>query len=278
MNMKKIISLVLAVLMLGILCLPAYAASDYVDRILDETEDKMGSYVHRFEMNCLSLPVTISSVIFANIKVEIDGEDVYFDSALDLDKTTFDLEDTFLVFPKEEEYVEPIISALTKNLPFLLVEKKSAETNGTLITVSLPGMTKELRNVCESLLSAYAENTDAYIHYLRSTTADKLIAAGGSDADKAAFDKICDDAVSKMNAIKDKCAECIHTRREMYLEEHPEDADEDDAKIGTVLSEGNLIVIVAVAAAVVFGLGGFFLGRKKKTVLAGGAEKEFDEK
>ena len=33
---------------------------------------------------------------------------------------------------------------------------------------------------------------------------------------------------------------------------------------GSTISEGNITIIVGVAAAVVFGLGGFFLGRKKK--------------
>lgn len=41
---------------------------------------------------------------------------------------------------------------------------------------------------------------------------------------------------------------------------------------GSILSEGNLTIIVGVAAAVVFGIGGFFIGKavekKKKTALA----------
>ena len=45
--------------------------------------------------------------------------------------------------------------------------------------------------------------------------------------------------------------------------------------IGSVLSEGSLTVVVGVAAAVVFGLGGFVLGtKKKKPALAEGAEKD----
>ena len=32
----------------------------------------------------------------------------------------------------------------------------------------------------------------------------------------------------------------------------------------STLSEGSLVIVVGIAAAVVFGLGGFFLGRKKK--------------
>ena len=264
--MKKLISLVLAVLMLGILCLPAYAVNNSVPEIIDEAGARIDSYVHRFEYNCLSIPATLSSVIFVGITVEINGEDVDFDSVLDLDKTEFSSEDTLLVFPKEEEYVEPIIFALDKNLPFLLVEKtKSAETNSTIITVSLPGMTKEMLNFCESQLDAYANNTDAYINIMRLTTEGKIISAGGSDADKATFDAICYDAVNRMNDIKEYYAGCIRARRDLYLEEHPEDADEDDTKIiSTVLSEGNLTVLCTVAAAVVFGLGGYLLGSKKK--------------
>ena len=41
------------------------------------------------------------------------------------------------------------------------------------------------------------------------------------------------------------------------------------SRTGSVLSEGSLTVIVGVAAAVIFGLGGFFLGRKKKSTLTG---------
>lgn len=45
---------------------------------------------------------------------------------------------------------------------------------------------------------------------------------------------------------------------------------------GSVLSGGSLTVIVGVAAAVVFGLGGFFLGRKKKTLADGAAKANED--
>ena len=45
----------------------------------------------------------------------------------------------------------------------------------------------------------------------------------------------------------------------------------------SVLSEGGLAIIVGVAAAVVFGLGGFMLGRKKKTAVAGGTENTDEE-
>ena len=41
-----------------------------------------------------------------------------------------------------------------------------------------------------------------------------------------------------------------------------------DESTGSTLSEGSLTIICTVAAAVVFGLGGFFLGRKKKPALA----------
>ena len=46
--------------------------------------------------------------------------------------------------------------------------------------------------------------------------------------------------------------------------------------LGSTLSEGGLTIIVGVAAAVVFGLGGFFLGtkKKKKTALADGENKD----
>lgn len=37
-----------------------------------------------------------------------------------------------------------------------------------------------------------------------------------------------------------------------------------DDKKGSVLSEGSLAIIVGVSAAVVFGFGGFFIGRKTK--------------
>ena len=44
---------------------------------------------------------------------------------------------------------------------------------------------------------------------------------------------------------------------------------------GSTLSEGSLTIIVGIAAAVVFGLGGFFIGTKrKKHALAGGKEDE----
>ena len=44
---------------------------------------------------------------------------------------------------------------------------------------------------------------------------------------------------------------------------------------GSILSGGSLTIIVGVAAAVVFGLGGFFIGtKKKKPATAGGASKD----
>ena len=50
-----------------------------------------------------------------------------------------------------------------------------------------------------------------------------------------------------------------------------ENSYNDPKQIGSTLSEGSLTIIVGIAAAVVFGLGGFFLGKiKKKPVLASG--------
>ncbi len=47
---------------------------------------------------------------------------------------------------------------------------------------------------------------------------------------------------------------------------------------GSILSEGNLTIIVGVGAAVVFGIGGFFIGKsvekKKKTALADGTDNK----
>ena len=40
--------------------------------------------------------------------------------------------------------------------------------------------------------------------------------------------------------------------------------DYKDRGTGTIFSEGSLTIIVGIAAAVIFGLGGFFIGRKSK--------------
>ena len=51
--------------------------------------------------------------------------------------------------------------------------------------------------------------------------------------------------------------------------------DLEAGNVGSALSEGNMTLIVGIAAAVVFGLGGFFLGtKKKKPALAGAAEND----
>lgn len=48
--------------------------------------------------------------------------------------------------------------------------------------------------------------------------------------------------------------------------------------IGSALSEGSLTIVCTVAAAVIFGLGGFLLGKKKKKpALAGGVENKEEE-
>lgn len=55
----------------------------------------------------------------------------------------------------------------------------------------------------------------------------------------------------------------------------------DGTKGGSVLSEGSLAIIVGVTAAVVFGLGGFFIGKavgkKKQPALANGTENTDEE-
>lgn len=275
--MKKILSLLLAVLLLGTLCLPAYAAGSDVNRVLSNTEKAADSYVLNFMLKCFSLPATLISTSFVDITVEIDGEDVYLDSVLDPDRTEFG-DDALLFAPGKEEYVEPIIFSLTKNFPLLVVEKTSSgETDGTLITVSLPGMTSDIRDVCERLLNSYAVEADTKITLLRSTTAGKLTKAGGSDDDKAALDAMFNDAASRVSAFKDEYAGYIEARRELYLKEHPEDTDEGDTKIGSVVSQGNITIVCTVAAAVVFGLGGFLLGRKKKPATSNSMAGEDEE-
>ena len=272
--MKKILSLLLAVLLLGTLCLPAFAADRDVIKVLDKAQKKVNLYVQNFEIRCLTIPATISPVIFANITVEIDGEDVYLDSVLDPDRTEFG-DDALLFAPGKEEYVEPIIFSLTKNFPLLVVEKTSSgETDGTLITVSLPGMTSDIRDVCEKLLNSYAVEADAKITLLRSTTAGKLTKAGGSDDDKAALDAMFNDAASRVSAFKDEYAGYIEARRELYLKEHPEDADESDTKIGTVLSAGYPEVIYAVGGLAVGVVATLLISRRKKVAASSTAEDE----
>ena len=55
--------------------------------------------------------------------------------------------------------------------------------------------------------------------------------------------------------------------------------EEESTLLGSTLSEGSLAIICTVAAAVVFGLGGFILGtkKKKKPALASGAENADEE-
>ena len=273
--MKKILSLLLAVLLLGTLCLPAFAADRDVIKVLDKAQKKVNLYVQNFEIRCLTIPATISPVIFANITVEIDGEDVYLDSVARLDETADGTDGTILIVPEKEEYVEPIIFALVGNFPFLVIEKReSAETKGTLILVSLPEMTKEMRAVCEKLLDAYAADASKQIGLLRSSTVPALKAAGGSADDEAALEEMCDDAMSRTNAQKDKYAEYIQARRELYLEEHPEDADESDTKIGTVLSAGYPEVIYAVGGLAVGFVAAMLIFRKKKVAVSSTADDE----
>ena len=54
--------------------------------------------------------------------------------------------------------------------------------------------------------------------------------------------------------------------------------DYPNLSTGSTLSEGSLTIIVGIAAAVIFGLGGFFIGKaagkKKKTALAEGENKD----
>ena len=69
--------------------------------------------------------------------------------------------------------------------------------------------------------------------------------------------------------------------KEQYPQENSKSAftaETCDEGKGSTLSEGSLTVICSVAAAVVFGLGGFFIGKaagkKKKPATADGSEKE----
>ena len=48
----------------------------------------------------------------------------------------------------------------------------------------------------------------------------------------------------------------------------------DPPATASALSEGNMTVVLCIACAVVFGLGGFFLGRKKKPALANSNDEE----
>ena len=61
-----------------------------------------------------------------------------------------------------------------------------------------------------------------------------------------------------------------------YIAYNPIETTENTAT-GSVLSNGSLTIVVGVAAAVIFGLGGFFLGKKKKPAAANGANTEDEE-
>lgn len=75
------------------------------------------------------------------------------------------------------------------------------------------------------------------------------------------------------------CANC--GKKFVITEEisaNPDTSETNPSPAGSTLSEGNLAIIVGIAAAVVFGLGGFFIGKaagkKKKTAVAGAAESD----
>ena len=61
-----------------------------------------------------------------------------------------------------------------------------------------------------------------------------------------------------------------------YIAYNPIETTENTAT-GSVLSNGSLTIVVGVAAAVIFGLGGFILGKKKKPAAANGASTEDEE-
>lgn len=263
--MKKTIGFVLVMFFLCTICLSAAAAYTDVENIFRKTETALKGYVSEYEIRCLHIPASINPAIFADLKVEIEGAEEYIDTVASLEIPESDAT-KLIIIPKEEEYVDPICDALLREVPLLDVKKEaSAETGEIHIVVSLPEMNKDLYDTCEKLLNAYDESVDKKIDLLKAKTLPEIIGAGGTEADKDALNELYENARKEKKALTDKYDGYIKARYELFLEEHPEEANLEESGNVTAssLSKGSLAVIVGVLCFAVGFLVSMFIFKKK---------------
>ena len=163
----------------------------------------------------------------------------------------------YAFFEKMLECEEPAVSQLTEDGKYFIICTLYKQI--ALVYMLYLGDTDSAATYLKKGVSFLEKETQAM---LNSGKWDEL--AGSYDAIATFYQVYLND--------EESAAACIAKAEKIRAEYDP-----DMNPTGSVLSEGSLTVIVGVAAAAVFGLGGFMLGKKKKPALANGAGSEDDE-
>ena len=288
--MKKIISLIMAVLMLCALCVPAFA-----EESLDVKEDTTisgnhtydninvhgkdvykGSYVDPFDpFNSTKIPCTLTiergASITSGLFSVIDGCNVTIESGA---AVTCDF---FSVQAGSTVTVKSGASFTCEELSLAggpIGDSVFAVENGASVTVS---------SGVKLAYLAFLDIGGTFSGKFTMLDGDVTLLPGGTVDLETANGNMANALVAQLQQYE-KSAKAeqnsdgsyrVTAHRHIYAEEgiccgaeHLKNTA--SGSTGSTLSEGSMTVVCTVAAAVVFGLGGFILGKKKKPAAASG--------
>ena len=280
--MKKIVSLLLTAVMLAamltVFAVPAFAEGDLTVNFGDKGQITDNSTYGDVRVN--GVLVVRRNVILTVNTLSIHSNGVLFlESGAKIRAKTITIESEALsVTPGSSIEVEEEIQFNCLTLePGAVLKAKKIHTGDLTVYAGAKVITSNLQN-CAIDLYGILKNPEGTAF---TTNKSGLITCHDGALLDLTFN---DDAAARSFAQQIESTGEVKENR-FYNHTHTFDCpcvncgEESNNFLGSTLSEGSLTVICSVAAAVIFGLGGFFIGtkKKKKPALASGTENTDEE-
>ena len=281
--MKKIIRFVICVFVLCTLCISVTVNAASNDQVAEdlkncrsETEPRFQNYLN---LIAVKIPVEKSDAFINSLWVDLGPDGIVaFLSAADIKPMEGHERDGFTVVPLSPEYIEKITVSLMKQYPDLNITQRPDENYPQdFLDVVLPEVNDTLFKLYQAYLNDFLNKEVLFISINYKKYVESIVRHGGKMDDLNELSAIFEEFQNNLERVRQEKSEQITELHKQYTAKHSDpnkNGDDGNLSSGFFLSEGKLTIIVSVATAVIFGVGGFFLGRKKKNPTPADGDKD----
>ena len=273
--MKKFISIVLALVMLMALCVPAFAEDDVI--FIDEATTIEGT--QSYDELCIYAP----AIIGKDANITANALYISTNSLTVKSGATVNVE----ILQIDQHTSMTVESGATVNVEILQIDQNTSMTVESGATVNIQGDPSNQSlsvmgtlTIAGELLGNNIDNLVLGSGKIISLQPGGIIDATFSDDMRADYfyDILSSEycvandgnrvvAVAEHNYVDGVCTNCNHRCKNRFHNGVCPDCGMSASAglVGSVLSDGNMAIIIGIAALVIGFGGGFILGRKKKT-------------
>ena len=275
--MKKFISIVLALIMLMALCVPAFAEDDVI--FIEEATTIEGT--QSYDELCIYAP----AIIGKDANITANALYISTNSLTVKSGATVNVE----ILQIDQHTSMTVESGATVNVDILQIDQHASMTVESGATVNIQGDPSNRSLLVTGTLTIAGEllgNNIGDLHLpLGSGKIISLQSGGKIDATfsdvmmaERFYDTLSSEycvandgnrvvAAAEHNYVDGVCTNCNHRCENSFHDDVCPDCGMSDSAglVGSVLSDGNMAIIIGIAALVIGFGGGFILGRKEKT-------------